>query len=130
MNDYNPLNSLDRLMEFGMGMAVAQQMMNTMNHCMASVQLPGQPPMVSSAPAISPAVSAPAPAPPLPAAGYHLCVNGTVAGPFAPNELDTLAKARTLTADTLVWKPGMEGWEQAQNVAEVNKHLLPTTPTV
>lgn len=91
-----------------MGMAVAQQMVNTMNHCMASMQVPGQP------------GTAAAPQP----SGYHLTVNGSVAGPFSPDELAALAKAKTLTADTFVWKPGMTGWTQAKNVAEVNKHLL------
>lgn len=139
MNDYNPLSSIEQLMEFGMGMAVAQQMISTMNHCMASVQVPGQvgvtpaaavPATIGPTRALTaPAAAVPAPAPP-PAVGYHLCVNGTVAGPFALTELDTLAKARTLTADTLVWKPGMAGWTQAQYVAEVSSRLLPNVPPI
>lgn len=107
MNDNNSFSSIDRLMEFGMSMAVAQQMVNTMNNCMANMHVPGQPT-----------------ASPQSAAGYHVSANGSVAGPFTLEELGTLAKAKTLTADTLVWKPGMTGWVLAASIPEVNKYLL------
>ena len=37
----NNFNSIDRLVEFGMGMAVAQQMVNTMNYAMSNMKVPG-----------------------------------------------------------------------------------------
>ena len=37
----NNFNSIERLMEFGMGMAVAQQMVNTMNYAMTNMNVPG-----------------------------------------------------------------------------------------
>lgn len=114
MDDYNSFSSIDRLMEFGMGMAVAQQMVNTMNHCIGNMQVPGQ----------SPTLGQPAPQ------GYHIAVNDTVAGPFSPTELDTLAKAKTLTTETLVWKQGMTGWMKAASVPEVNKYILLNTSTL
>ena len=37
----NDFNSIDRLVEFGMGIAVAQQMVNTMNYAMSNMAVPG-----------------------------------------------------------------------------------------
>ena len=39
--DNNSFFSIDRLVEFGMGMAVAQQMVKTMNESMTSMHVPG-----------------------------------------------------------------------------------------
>lgn len=113
MDDYNSFSSIDRLMEFGMGMAVAQQMVNTMNHCISNMQVPGQSTTLGQSTMQD----------------YHVAVNNTVAGPFSPSELATLAKAKTLTAETLVWKQGMTGWMKAANVPEVNKYILLNTST-
>ena len=51
-------------------------------------------------------------------------VNNAVAGGFSEEELATLAKAKSLTSETMVWKPGMSGWMQAKNVPEVQKIIL------
>lgn len=109
MDDLNSFSTIDHLIEFGMGMAVAQQMVNTMNHCIGNMQIPGagngfQQDKSSQQ--------------------YHILVNNSVAGAFSEEELQTLAKAKTLTLDTMVWKPGMSGWMQARNVPEVQKIIL------
>ena len=41
INDNNSFSTIDRLVEFGMGLAVAQQMVNTMNHCIGNMQIAG-----------------------------------------------------------------------------------------
>ena len=41
MDDYNSFSTIDHLVEFGMGIAIAQQMVNTMNHCIGNMQVPG-----------------------------------------------------------------------------------------
>lgn len=107
MNDCNSFSSLDRLLEFGMGMAMAQQMMNTMNQTIAQMHIPAQTNAFQKQ-----------------QANYHLAINDAVAGPFTLGELETLVKAKTLTADTLVWKPGMTGWMKAADQPEVNKYIL------
>lgn len=109
MNDNNSFSSIDRLMEFGMGMAVAQQMINTMNASISQMHIPG-----AGSPMLPNQIKT----------LFYIVVNDNVAGPFDEKQLDTLAKARTLTADTLVCKQGARGWTQAKNLPEVNKILL------
>lgn len=109
MSDYNSFNTIDHLVEFGMGIAIAQQMMNTMNHCIGNMKIPG-------------AGNELAPNNPTPK--YHILANDAVAGPFTEEELGTLAKAKTLTSETMVWKPGLNGWMQAKNVPEVHKVIM------
>ena len=109
MSDYNSFNTIDHLVEFGMGIAIAQQMVNTMNHCIGNMKIPGAGNGLT---------------PNNPAPKYHILANDAVAGPFTEEELDTLAKAKTLTSETMVWKPGMNGWMQAKNVPEVQKVIM------
>lgn len=65
--------------------------------------------------------------PPTPTVAFHVVVNGQSAGPFDINTLSQMAKAGTLTKDTLVWKAGMANWEPAGNISEFTD-LLGTTP--
>lgn len=109
MNDYNSFSTIDRLVDFGMGIAIAQQMVNTMNHCIGNMQIPGTGNSFLQG---------------KPTPKYHIQVNNAVAGGFSEEELATLAKAKSLTPDTMVWRPGMSGWMQAKNVPEVQKIIL------
>ena len=110
----NSFSSVDRLLEFGMGMAVAQQMVNTMNHCMQNMYVPG-----AGAP-LSPGVQMPMPQ----IDKYYLVSNDEVVGPFTTAELSTLVRSKTLTPVTMVWKQGMAGWMKAADVAEVKQILM------
>ncbi len=109
MNDNNSFSTIDHLVEFGMGMAIAQQMVNTMNHCIGNMQIPG------AGNALNQSSSS---------TKYHVLINNAVAGPFTEDELSTLAKAKSLTPDTMVWTQGMSGWMLAKNVPEVQKLIL------
>jgi hypothetical protein len=65
MND-DSFFSINRLVEFGMGMAVAQQMVNTMNSAMTNMHVPGSMnPMQIAAPQF-----------------YYVMIEGNQAGPF------------------------------------------------
>lgn len=108
MNDNNSFSTIDHLVEFGMGMAIAQQMINTMNHCITNMQVPGASNILNQGKATK----------------YHVLINNTVVGPFTEEELSTLTKAKSLTSDTMVWRAGMSGWMQAKNVPEVLKIIL------
>lgn len=111
MDEYNSFSTIDHLVEFGMGMAIAQQMVNTMNHCIGNMQIAGAGNTQNQG--LSPTPS------------YHILANGkNVAGPFTEAELATLAKAKTLTSDTMVWRPGMRGWMLAKDMPEVNKQIV------
>jgi hypothetical protein len=67
MYDERNFFSLDRLVEFGMGMAVAQQMVGTMNKTMKNMHIPGAGnPMRQTAADIV----------------YYALIDGKQAGPF------------------------------------------------
>jgi membrane protease subunit (stomatin/prohibitin family) len=65
--------------------------------------------------------SADAPPPPPPpsvaAPLWHIAENGAATGPFAQTALQDMAAARTLTAATLVWTAGQDGWKPAGETA-------------
>ena len=104
----NSLNTIDRLVEFGMSLAVAQQMINTMNHCIAGMAVPG----ISSQPIA------------IPKTDYYIVKDGQQAGPYKESDLERLVKTRDILAETLVWRAGLTGWIQAKNISEIGKLLL------
>ncbi len=67
----------------------------------------------------APAAPAPAAPPPLPQAGavWHLGIDGQTKGPFAEADLAAMVAAGTLTATTLVWREGQDGWKAAAETA-------------
>lgn len=65
--------------------------------------------------------------PPLPGEAYFIADNGTKTGPFGIQTISTYIHAGTVTAETLLWKQGMAGWEKTASFAEF-KSLLAATP--
>jgi membrane protease subunit (stomatin/prohibitin family) len=66
--------------------------------------------------------------PPLPqAAQWYLGVNGQQQGPFDAQALKQGVQQGQVTAQTLVWKEGMQGWQPAGEVAEL-KPLFGAAP--
>ena len=106
MNNDNSFNSIERLMEFGMSMAVAQQMMQTMNHTLQNMTTP----QIKN-------VNVPLPQP----KQFYALVNDIPQGPFSENELSSHIVGKRISKETLVWLHGMPGWMQAQQVPEVAK---------
>ena len=74
----------------------------------------------------------PPPPPPPPAASpaYHLAVDGKATGPFGLDQLRQQAAGGGLTAASLVWAPGMAGWQAAGEVAELKPLLAAVPPPV
>lgn len=70
-----------------------------------------------------PAGQLPPPAPPpLPGsarARWHVALKGQPAGPFDEDQLRAMAAKRKLTAETLVWRPGLGAWAQAGELREI-----------
>lgn len=141
--------SMDRLVEFGMGMAMSQQIARSMNEMMAQMRTPPQmqvaaqplyamPLMqqgVPAAPALrqgavqtpssSPVAAAnagaqPAP-PPLPAIPevYYVAIDGKQDGPYGGTEIARLVLEKKVTAKTMVWKAGTEGWKPTEEFPEL-----------
>ena len=66
--------------------------------------------------------------PPMPTVQYYVAVNGQQIGPFTMPQLTQLVQNGQLTQQSLVWKQGMAGWEQAGNVAELSGLFAPPMP--
>lgn len=96
--------SMNRLVEFGMGMAVARQMVQSMNETMEKVRIPGADnPMMQM----------------VERQIYYIVFEGKQAGPFSDTELARLANEHKITKDTLVWRAGMASWKKAEDTPEV-----------
>lgn len=111
MND-DSFFSINRLVEFGMGMAVAQQMVNTMNNAMMSMQVPGvMNPIQSVLPQF-----------------YYVIIDGNQAGPFSEQELSRLIAEKKIVKDTYIWKPGLSNWVVAEKLPEILKLVALSPP--
>ena len=111
MND-DSFFSINRLVEFGMGMAVAQQMVNTMNKTMISMHVPGSMNLMQTA------------APQF----YYAIIEGNQAGPFSEQELSRLIAEKKIVKETFIWKPGLPKWERAEKIPEILKLVALAPP--
>lgn len=111
-------SSLDKLVEFGLGIGIATQMINTMNHAIAQAAVPG----VGINPGVTPNTSGNV-APP-PPANYYIVEADRLAGPLSEQELEELVRKGVVKADTLCWRPGLQAWKLSEDIPEVNKLLL------
>lgn len=103
MNEHS-FYSIDRLVEFGLGMALARQMVNVMNESMKNMYVPGS---IQSMPA------------PQMATNIYVAIGGRPVGPLTERDFTTLITERKVTKDTLVWSPGMLGWKPLQEVPSI-----------
>jgi hypothetical protein len=111
MND-NTFFSIDRLVEFGLGLGVAQQLVSSMNHALQNTSIPGlQTPFVDTI-----------------QTHYHIMLDEKPAGPFTTSELARLITEGKLTKESYVWRPGMVQWNKAENVPDVLKLVALTPP--
>lgn len=106
--------SMDRLIEFGMGVAVAKQMADTMNQSIARMTIPGAgKASVQNYDKV-----------------YYAVIEGKAAGPYSVTEMARLVDDRKIFKETYVWKPGMANWELAENVEELLKLIALTPPPI
>lgn len=64
----------------------------------------------------------------VPQVSYMLAVNNQQAGPFDWNQLQQLAQQGQLTRQTYVWTQGMQNWEFAGNVQELQPLFASAAP--
>lgn len=114
----NSFFSMEKLVEFGLGMAVAQQMTKTMNQALSQMQTPAA---VMPQSAVAPSVST---------GVYYVVLDGKQAGPFSQSELSRLINEKKVTKSTYVWKPGMGEWLTAENVPDVLKLVALMPPEI
>ena len=104
--------SINRLVEFGMGIAVAQQMVNTMNSAISNMTIPGA---MNSMQNATPQF-------------YYAMIDGLQAGPFTEQELSRLILEKKIIKETYIWKPGLPKWELAENLPEILKIVALAPP--
>ena len=113
MNQDNSFAPIERLMEFGMSMAVANQMVQTMNEVMAksnktslqNIGLQHQVPKL-----------------------YYIVINDITQGPFSESEISSFILKDKITEDTFIWHDGMSHWELSKEVPQVAKLFLLKPP--
>ncbi len=71
-----------------------------------------------------------APPPPPVEHVWHIAQNGETSGPFSKAAMGRKATDGDLTRDTYVWTPGQDGWQRAEDVAELAQlfTVLPPPP--
>ena len=104
MND-NSFFSIDRLVEFGLSMGIAQQMVGMMNQYMQSMYVPGS---IQSMPHSM-----------LPIC--YVAINGQQIGPVNDAELSQLIAQKKINKDTMAWVPGMAAWQPIEQIPAILK---------
>lgn len=112
MNDAN-FSPIDRLMEFGMGVGMAQQMVNTMNQAMQTMQIP------ESARPVRPAEPE-----------WYVAVDGKATGPYSAAEVKSKLLAKEITPSTLVWTAGMAVWQTAESTPQMVQLITQLPPSL
>ncbi|UWR34346.1 SPFH domain-containing protein [Sulfitobacter sp. W027] len=68
----------------------------------------------------APTAAAPVPPPPPPVEKvWHIAKDGATSGPFSKAAMGRKVTDGGLTRDSLVWTPGQDGWQRAEDVAEL-----------
>lgn len=109
-NSMNPAGMMTGMI---MGGAMGNQMANMMNQVGSSMS--GQTPGNNPGP----------PSPPV--TQYLVLVNGQQTGPFNMQQLQQLVAGGQLQRSTYVWKQGMQNWEEASKLLDL-QHLFGATP--
>lgn len=104
--------SVDRLVEFGLGMGIAQQMVCMMNQYMQQMYVPGS---IQSMPKPMPII-------------YYVAIDGQQVGPLNDGELSQLILQKRINKDTLAWVPGMPAWKPIEQVPAILKVVALTPP--
>ena len=110
--DESSFYSINNLVEFGMGMAVAQQMVKTMNQSIETMKVPGSFPAHQQQPQSL----------------FYAVVEGKQMGPLSEQEVTRLIKEKKIVNETYMWKPGMQSWELAEKIPEVVRLVALTPP--
>lgn len=109
--------SVERLIEFGMGMGIAQQMVKSMNTALQESYLPS-----AQATHLAGLQQQAVPV------AFFAVLNGNQAGPFNEAEVSRLVAQGQITKSTYIWRPGMLQWEFAENVPEFLRIIALASP--
>lgn len=108
----NENNSIDKLVEFGLGVSVARQMIHMMNSTMQSMCVPGQ------------TINQPK------QKEWFVAIDRKPSGPYSGEDMKKLLLDKKLEQNDLVWCSGMREWQQAKNVPEILKMIIQLPPSL
>lgn len=111
MND-DSFFSVDRLVEFGLGVNIASQMVKMMNDSFQQMRVPGADNSMNR----------------LTNDIFYVIIDGNQVGPLSQIELSQMVANKKIDSSTYVWKPGMMGWKMASEVPEILKIVALTPP--
>jgi len=100
MTNNNDFSAMDRLMEFGLGMALAQQMVKTMNMALSDNVVSGSPQAYRSADQQQ----------------FYGVIDNAVGGPWSRQQVQSAMLSGRLGRDSYVWTPGMAQWSTMGDV--------------
>lgn len=103
--------SLDRLVEFGLGVNVAGQMIKMMNESLQQMYVPGADNPINRQVDV-----------------YYAIIDNHQIGPFSECELSKMASENTISSKTYIWKPGMAAWKTASEIPEVLRIVALSPP--
>ena len=107
----NSFFSIDRLVEFGLGLSVARQMVDVMYNTIQNAVIPG---------AAMPQQNR--------LNNLYCGIDGKSTGPYTETEFMQLIAQKKVSKDTLVWKPGMSNWQTVENTPSVLRLIALTPP--
>lgn len=103
---------IDRLVDFGLGLGIARQMVGVMNQYMRTMDIPGSIQQMQR------------PVAPI----YYVAIDGLPIGPLNDGEMANLISQKKITKDTLSWMPGMLGWQPIEKVPAILKIVALAPP--
>lgn len=112
--DDNSFYSIDKLVEFGLGMSMAQQMIQMMNQTMKQMYVPGSLRSMSCPQLQS----------------FYVVIDGKSVGPLTEGDFSRLVTDKKLTKDSLAWMPGMLDWQPIEKVPDILKIVALAPPPI
>jgi hypothetical protein len=112
MND-SDFFSVDKLVEFGLGLAISQQMVASMNYTINNSITPGATHVLSTN--LSPEL-------------FYFALNNQAMGPFSGKETLDLIHQGKINKETLAWKPGIPAWKKIEEMPEILKYIALVPP--
>ena len=95
--------SINRLVEFGLSLAIAQQMVKSMNDTFTRMSVPG---VMNSME-------------PVQRQFYFAIIDGKQTGPFSEQEISRLISEKKVVKETYLWRPGLNTWEIAEKLPDI-----------
>ena len=104
--------SIDRLVEFGLSLAVSQQMISSMNQAMQQMYVPGS----MQAMPLSNVI--------------YVALDGKAVGPMGELDFVKLLESGKINKNTLAWMPGMASWKPIEEIPAILKLVALTPPPI